>query len=295
VKQRVLAVYDPQSLLFHCTKLLIRDKNFRVKPHFIPPFTLLSSLLVSVAQASPETLPEWSVSFESVPLGAYSETQLQSDWPAVEWTQGLDRIQIVQDSDIRHGHAIEVFYPKGSVGPNQGGAQFVVPIPPAEQYTLNYDFRISEDFDFRLGGKLPGLTSGGSAYTGGHKPDQGQGWSARFMWREHGQMVLYLYSIDMKGKWGDDHPLQMPLLEKGRWYHVSQRITLNAPDARDAHIEVWVDGALVLDLKQLRLRIGDKGPIDTFYFSTFFGGNSVEWGPHNDSHIRFDNFTISRQ
>lgn len=105
-------------------------------------------------------------------------------------------------------------------------------------------------------------------------------------------MVLYLYSIDMKGKWGDDHVLNMPHLERGRWYHVTEKITLNRALERDGRITVWVDGIEVLDLQNIRLRIGEQGTIDTFYFSTFFGGNTPDWAPSHDSRIRFDNFEI---
>ncbi len=232
------------------------------------------------------------VDFETTPVGSYTETELSSNWPQVDWNEGLDRTLIVEDADKTRGKVLEVIYPKAAVGPRVGGAQFVVPLNPGSQYTLSYDFCLSEDFDFRLGGKMPGLTSGGSKYTGGHKPDQGQGWSARFMWREDGEMVVYLYSVDMKGEWGDDYPLQMPHLERARWYHVKQRVTLNSPEGRDGRIEVWVDGASVLDLQNLRLRIGEQGEIDSFYFSTFFGGNTAEWGPLNESRMRFDHFRV---
>lgn len=256
-------------------------------------FIILCVVSVTSHAAAENFLETLRVDFEKSSAGIYTEKALHQDFTVVDWSEGLERTRIVEDADTTHRNTLEVLYPKGAVGPRVGGAQFIIPLKPSEQYVLSYDFRLSNDFDFRRGGKLPGLTSGGSKYTGGHKPDQGQGWSARFMWREKGQMVLYLYSIDMRGKWGDNHLLDMPSLERGRWYHLKQSIRLNVPGSKDARIQVWVDGESVLDLQNIRLRIGDQGQIDTFYFSTFFGGNTADWGPHNDSRIRFDNFEVA--
>ena len=280
---------------FHLFHSLTGTTLTFVKNKLFPPFAcfIVTLILAQVSHANvDEPATSWIVDFEKNIPGPYSEAKLSREFPKTDWTEGLERTAIVVDADESHHQVLEVVYPKGAVGPRVGGAQFTVPLKPTEHYTLSYDFCLSDDFDFRLGGKLPGLTSGGSTYTGGHKPDQGQGWSARFMWRPKGQMVLYLYSIDMKGKWGDDHVLNMPQLERGRWYHVTQEISLNHPTESDGKITVWVDGNKVLDLKNLRLRIGAQGYIDTFYFSTFFGGNSPEWGPRNDSRIRFDNFEV---
>lgn len=230
--------------------------------------------------------------FENQSPGVYNSEMLAADWGNFKWEGLHGRTTIVIDDNIDRNKVLEVCYPEGSVGPNEGGAQFVIPIPPADEYWLSYEFKMSGNYDFRLGGKLPGLTSGGAQYTGGHKPDQGQGWSARYMWREGGKMVLYLYSIDMKGKWGDDHEFNMPAIDPGRWYHVTQHIRVNSGDKTNGLIEVWVDGEPVLHLESLRLRLGDLGKIDTFFFSTFFGGNTSEWGPHHPCKTYFDNFRV---
>lgn len=230
--------------------------------------------------------------FETCSPGPYESEMLHADWENVEWDELFGRTAIVVDESEAHHKVLEVLYPKASVGPHEGGAQFIIPLEPADEYWLSYDFKLSADYDFRLGGKLPGLTSGGAQYTGGNKPDKGQGWSARYMWREHGQMVLYLYSFDMKGKWGDDYPFNMPVLERGRWYSVKQHIRINALDRPDALIEVWIDEKKVLNLTGIRLRLQDLGQIDSFFFSTFFGGNTPEWGPLNDCKSYFDNFRI---
>jgi hypothetical protein len=185
-----------------------------------------------------------------------------------------------------------ISYPAGGVGPEQTGSQFVLSLPPADEYELSYKVMFEDGFDFRLGGKLPGLTSGGEKFTGGHHPTKGEGWSARFMWREKGAAELYLYYVDNKSEWGDQHLLDGVGLQPGKWYEFRQRIRLNAPERKDGRIQTWINGKKVLDLSGLRLRIGEQGYIDSFYFSTFHGGQTPEFAPLNDSFAQFDDFLI---
>jgi hypothetical protein len=166
-------------------------------------------------------------------------------------------------------------------------------LPPADEYELSYRVKFEQGFDFRLGGKLPGLTSGGETFTGGIHPEKGEGWSARFMWREGGTAEQYLYEVDSKEEWGEGHGFEGVVLEPGKWYEFRQRIKLNAPDGRDGRIRAWINGEKVLDLKGLRLRIGGQGYIDSFYFSTFHGGQTPEWAPAHNSFARFDDIRIS--
>lgn len=246
-------------------------------------------------EAKTEPKPEayLSVTFDAHESGLYKTETIKQDWRDLKWDKIDGRGQIVETASADHGKALEILYPKGSVGPYEGGSQFVVNLPPAEEYALEYDFMMLDGFDFRKGGKMPGLTSGGSRYTGGHKPDEGEGWSARFMWKEEGKLILYLYSVGMKGKWGDVHYLKTAPVEPGKWYTIKQRIRINTPGQEDGSIVAWVNGEEVLHLENLLLRKAPKGKIDTFYFSTFHGGNTPDWGPENDCRMLYDNFRIT--
>jgi len=235
------------------------------------------------------------VDFETNTIGPYTLSNLEGNWQSVPWSQLENMAFITTDPSEHHGKVLTIHYPKGSVGPSEGGAQFEVSLPSAREYWLQYDLKMKSDFDFRLGGKLPGLASGGTKYTGGNRPTEGQGWSARYMWRKGGSVVLYLYSIDMHGKWGDDHKLDFAPLETGRWYTVRQHVRVNDPQQKNGLVETWIDDEKVQHLDGLRLRLAPLGLIDTFYFSTFFGGNTSEWGPRVDGITYFDNFRIWRE
>ena len=247
------------------------------------------------ALASPlGTHPVINVDFESNRIGPYTKEMHRKDWGTVRWTALHDRAFIVRDQDMERGKVLKVLYPEGAVGPKQGGSQFVISLPPSEELWLSYHIKFEENFDFAKGGKLPGLTSGGSRYTGGKRPLKGDGWSARFMWKPLGGAVVYLYYVDMWGKWGDNLPLRPFGFKPGKWHRIIQHIKLNSSDKANGVLNVWIDGRKRLSISDVRFRIGDKGLIDSLYFSTFHGGNSKDWAPWHDCHAFFDNFVVSR-
>lgn len=230
------------------------------------------------------------VDFAQHNIGPYTKTDIASDFGDIQWSMVEDRASIVNDAE--RGNVMQVFFPKGSVGPEQGGVQFVKMLPPSTAYYYDCYIKFSEDFDYQLGGKLPGMTSGGSKYTGGIQPTDGSGWSARYMWTDK-RPVVYLYYVDMPEQYGE--PLYFnPVFEKGKWYRLTQYIKVNEPNKKNAEIRVWVDGELVLEKNNFRIRIGEKGLIDSFYFSTFHGGNTSDWAPDNDCHIYFDDLRIQK-
>ena len=251
---------------------------------------MLSSVF-SMAKANSNDIV--NVTFNNDAVGKYTNQMLKKDFPNREWG-ALDRAEIVSDIDRERGNVLKVTYPRDALGPREGGVQFLVNLQPAEELWLSYYVKFEKGFDFRLGGKLPGLTSGEGKFTGGHKPKNGEGWSARYMWRKYGESVIYLYYIDMPGKWGEDIKLDGFHFIPGRWYNLVQHIKLNTNSKANGTIEVWINGEKKLSRNNLRLRLGDMGLIDSFYFSTFHGGNTRDWSPYVESIALFDDIIISK-
>ena len=232
---------------------------------------------------------EVSVDFDAHPSGAYEMRVFRRDWANASLGRFHRRATIV---DEPKGKSLRMSYPRGSLGPGQGGGQFRERLVPAKAYRLSYGIFFEKGFDFRKGGKLPGL-GGGRGNTGGERTT-GDGWSARYMWGEGGQLALYLYHLDQKTKYGDHYGLGVKVVP-GRWHSVEQVVEVNSPGKPDGRIRVRVDKSLVLDLRNLRLR-GKVKPevalVDQFLFSTFHGGSGKDWAPIRDSHARFDDFLI---
>jgi hypothetical protein len=259
-------------------------------------FSLAFSLVACKSQDTASSAPNVLLSktafdsnFNAQTARALSSDDLTQIYPQAQWAQLFERVRF-EEQNAKMTMAVE--YPKGSVGPHQGGAQFVINLPPKNTYTLTYSLKFKEGFDFRLGGKLPGLTSGGEKWTGGTRPLNGEGFSARLMWREKGLAELYLYYMDMQGKWGDSITFDDYYFVPGKWYNITQTITINEPGKNNAQIMIWINDKLVLNKQNFRLRVDDKPKIDSLYFSTFHGGNQPKWGPKVDSTAYFGDFIV---
>jgi hypothetical protein len=251
----------------------------------------------------PGSLSEtWMIDFNNVPSGVISLETLKATSPApVLWAEGFatedspGRCRIVETT--AGGRALEVSYPTGGVGPKQTGAQWMAALPPRDSYTLEYRLRFSADFDWIKGGKLPGL-GGGKAPTGGFfNPD---GFTSRYMWREGGRLVVYLYWAGQRSaarstgrQYGEDLDTGVVLV-RDRDYVLRQRVTMNTPGVADGSLEVWVDGKPVLRRADLLFRddATKTWQIDRFFFSTFHGGNDPSWAPSHDCTVQFDDFAV---
>lgn len=205
----------------------------------------------------------------------------------------LARAEIVHLADSKP--ALKVTTQAKTYGWLKSGAHLFSNIAPRDSYTLEYDVRFGEadgsGFDFRQGGKLPGL-SGGISTSGGRKP-QGDGWTVRYMWREKGALVVYVYHLDMQGKYGDDLLLKVNAIT-GQWYRLKMQVKLNTADeTKDGVIKVWIDDKLALEKTDLRFRTGNQAPIDHFFFAHFWGGQDPAWAPEVTSSTYFRNFKLS--
>jgi len=225
----------------------------------------------------------------------------EPDHPA-PWTSGMDRAHVIFDPDKNH-KVLEIKYPKGSLGPEQGGSQWISYLPLAqEKVTASYWVRFPEDFDFVRGGKLPGLVGGhqdghpDSTVTGGVHPTGKNGWSARIMWRKDGRIVQYVYHMNQPGKWGEDFKWEVSgapaLFKPGVWQKLTTEVTMNVPGKKNGRIRSWLDDVQALDIQSLEFRSTKDLRIDAFYFSTFFGGDEPDWAATKDETIRFDDFQV---
>ena len=226
----------------------------------------------------------------------YSESMVASDFGSEGgWNNGLDqrRASIVDENGNRF---LRVTYVGGAYGPNDGGVQFKVPFGVAyDELYLAYRIRFAANFDFVKGGKVPGLV-GGTAPTG--CVSDSAGFSARGMWRTGGAAVQYVYYPEKINACGDDFAYAAgataTTFSPGVWHTVEHHVRMNNAGQHDGILEAWFDGQQVLSDSAFLYRIvGATFGIDTFYFSTFFGGSDTTWAPTADQFADFDDFTIS--
>ena len=155
-----------------------------------------------------EDLVVFEQDFESASVGSYLPEVLNEQWHTPLWHMGVreNRAKIVSDDE--KGKALEVLYPAHQYGSN-GAVAFLNDLSFGtgiernfEELYVSYDIKFSEDFDFVRGGKLPGLCGynvtqdpGDGCNTGGGFPTGYDGWSARGMWREDGNLENYIYCL----------------------------------------------------------------------------------------------------
>jgi hypothetical protein len=228
--------------------------------------------------------------------GVCLESDITTAFGAPNITNGVREGRVALVEARPGAAALRVVYPEGAVGPAAGGAQWSCGF--ASRYdalTLSYELCFAPGFDFVLGGKLPGL-AGGTANTGGDKPNGRDGFSARMMWRASVAVVQYLYHPDQPGVWGEDLAWDLGgarHFRPGRWHALRHEIRLNSPGERNGSIRGFFDGELALARDQIRFRDTPELGLDQLYFSTFFGGNTPEWAPTRSEHVDFSGFRVT--
>ncbi len=246
-----------------------------------------------------------TITFSNYSLGAYTVDQINSDWNTPKRIMGVksNRAEITTDPLGSGQNVLQIKYPKGKVGQEEdgGGVQWRFRFDESfDKCTVEYKVLFPLGFDFVKGGKLPGL-SGGTSPGGGKKSDGSDGFSARIMWREQGQIFKYMYWMERapEKRWGDDlawvdiNGNNKPLhFIPGQWHTLKTEIVMNTPGLRDGKITSWFDGKLAL-LQQGAFRAeGATFRIDNFNFTTFFGGNTPDWAPIKDEVVYFSDFSI---
>ena len=200
------------------------------------------------------------VDFDASQAGQYTAEALNAEWNNPSWSNGVDtgRVSIIQRDG--KNNVLGILYPAGEYGSRGSGAQWQRDFAPVEAAYARYAIRFADDFDFVLGGKLPGL-AGGEANAGGNAPTGVDGWSARMMWREEGCIVFYVYHVDQPGEFGQDVGWGTAF-ERGQWHVVELLGVMNEPGKNDGVLMGWLDGRLVADRRDLRFRDVETLKID---------------------------------
>jgi hypothetical protein len=172
-----------------------------------------------------------------------------------------------------------------------------------DELFFRYYLRLASDWNPTVAdGKLPGMVGTyNRAGWGGRRVDGTDGWSMRGSFTRgfeignplHGltQLGSYAYHADMQGTYGDIWQWPGALLERNQWYSIEQYIRLNQPDKNNGIFRVWLDGRLLFEKTNLRLRTADKLHIEWVWLNVYHGGAEVSL---QDMHLYFDNVVVAR-
>eukprot|EP00914_Ancora_sagittata_P001308 GHVO01003456.1.p1 GENE.GHVO01003456.1~~GHVO01003456.1.p1 ORF type:complete len:532 (+),score=32.44 GHVO01003456.1:160-1596(+) len=160
---------------------------------------------------------------------------------------------------------LQLYYPKNSINPAQqpqGGAEFYahpIELSNAHNVSLTYSVFFPADFEWVLGGKLPGLYGGKEECSGGKDAGEMGCFSTRLMWRQQGAGELYLYAPKKQSRslCADPHNVcdasygysigrESFYFALGKWTEVKQTVVLNTPGKQDGVFWLDVNGKRVL-------------------------------------------------
>ena len=251
------------------------------------------TVLATVYSENPPDLV-LAVDFKKWNPGPYTVLMMGEDWMRPTWSEGLakdpvgpGRGSILGEPDSEQ-HFLRIRYPQGKVS-TEGSVMWHAPIPPREEYCLEYRVRFLSNFEWVKEGKLPGL--GGGSLPSGGKTDS-NGTTARFLWKGGGALKIYLYRAGQSSKWGDEEDLKTKLVAD-QWIRLKERVRLNRPGEYDGQIEAWVNGERVYSRSDFIFRTNlASWKLDTFLFETFYGGGSSEYAPSRDNFAEFADFKI---
>jgi hypothetical protein len=210
--------------------------------------------------------------------------------------------------------SLRVDYIEGEVGSDSGVTFHAQPAKfPAAECTLSYQVFFNEHFDWKEGGKLPGLYVGGVGASGGNWSDDCG--SARIVFKQGGAAVAYVYvPLQVCGGKDDRHILDKVegpafanvvqhttkgthvwrdgtagTFKRGAWNDVHLHLKMNDPGAKDGVLELGINGKVTK--LPFVWRTSKKCLVEGIAFATFFGGSTKDAAAPKNASCEFRNFT----
>ncbi len=157
---------------------------------------------------------------------------------------------------------------------------------------LTYSVRMSDGFDFGMGGLLPGLY-GGRILSINERADGKTGLAARLAWRKDGAGATFIQFPKATGANGIYQPATGFAFEPGKWVRVDQEVVLNAPGAANGELRVWFNDELVINRKGIIWREDDKLTLSGVVADLSFGGSERNWAAPKDGSIELSPLELS--
>jgi len=207
---------------------------------------------------------------------------------------------------------LKMKYNVGKDGHDSGAQIFCNPyaLLPTDEVTVAYDVFFSEDWDFVICGKLPGIGFGikeGDHASGGEWDLEGKAGSFRIMWQDgtptSAILKGYLYlgipggpkkayapqGPHFKAVGNDDdrtgysvYYKKQPCfkVKKGTWNTISFTVRMNTVGKADGYLRMQVNDT-VREIDDIVWRTDERTKIQDLYWVSIFGGEGKKFAPHN--------------
>lgn len=213
------------------------------------------------------------------------------------------------------GKVWRAFYPQGSWNPSgspEGGFGLYFTGPGniwegLDEILFSYAVFFPQNFNFVMGGKLPGPYGGetpelATGCTGGRQEDRDKCFDLRLMWRTDGAGEIYAYLPELQSNTDAAQALEGTVIDtsygaslargaynfaSGEWTVVAERVRLNTPGKADGELELWANGKSVIHATNLTIRSDGASTFRGVHFQTFFGGSTSDWATPTDQYAYF--------
>lgn len=198
---------------------------------------------------------------------------------------------------------------------SQSGGQFYKDVSLGDSAALDYEVYFPKGFQWRKGGKLPGLYGGNKQCSGSKVLPNGKNcFSTRLMWRENGVGEVYMYLPFKENQDSFCKRCAYPVgksckslsgaeycawsrgsfrFQAGSWNKIREVVKLNTPGKANGSFELYVNGKKVAAHSNVVFRTTSSMKISGMLFSTFFGGDSKSYAPLSDQELNFRSIKIS--
>lgn len=228
--------------------------------------------------------------------GIYWDNEWQSDWNFPVWSNRQVPPEIMEDTIFfpKRNHFMRWHFPRGSVGPEQGGGQWFTKFGELQEVYLSYNIRFKPGFDWVISGKLPGLR-GGPRWSGAGPPSRKDGFVALLMWNKEGILKFYYYHHNQTHEYGDMKSWNHTI-ETGKWFNITIRVVINTLNKEsgnpDGIMEGFINGRLVSQVTGLKLRDISCIHVDQIFMTSSFGGVGNQFAAKNNEWIDIDDVIV---
>ena len=248
-----------------------------------------------------------AANFDNMALGAVDPAKFISALGNTNKNAGAyDDMTIVPSS--RGGNAVRTTLKAGTIHSApipDGGDNLFIQLPSSyDQACMQYDIKFDANFDWSMGGKLPGLEgvapgTSPSTPTGGDRTEMG--WSGRLMWLgpkayswagPTNMAVSYMYHSGQAGTYGDNVRWNKAFVA-GAWHQVKQCYTMNTIGMSNGKLLAWMDGVQVVNDTAFKYRSRSDVHINYLLFSLFRGGSTMSWSGSRTGTVDIDNVRIT--
>jgi hypothetical protein len=237
-----------------------------------------------------------SIDFENQQNGEYTSSMFNSDFNN-EWGSVTGRANIV---DRNGSNELAVTHPKDNYKKGISGGK---DLNEFNELYFSYEITFGKDYDFSMGGKMPGLA--GLNPNVSTKPDgcdsvgEDDGFSLRSMFREDGRAIGYFYHQDKTSNCGDEidyqHEGKNFSFKREKTYLIEQYVKMNDPNTANGVVTIYVNGFKVLEKTDMTFSENGIYAINYQYTQLWHGGNSSDWAVDRDSTAYLDHFTLSTE